>query len=390
MPTAYERDTKLDAPDAGIRAILLKPPYSWTEEERNRMASRMHVEDNLGLGAGDANSVRYGLGADAGVPGGAGMATPTLPAAQADKPKTFRGGSPEFEQTMDRAGAARSMLETDDEVYRATLDALMANRTKLPEQTPGAAYVPRNQDIGITPQEAARGGSATVSKVGTPGQYGVNSLPQGFTSYQNRDGGWTVIGPYGKPMRFANEADAAGWLNGTGQAPAPIPARWGNAQLGQLAAPQTPQLPQVQPGVAGAPAMSTDVPRPGGSGKTRGYRGEQQVGVTLLNPPPTVCSRLVLAPPPDLARLQAQQRTLAPIARQQPAFDPNVFDQLNGGSPAPAPIPARWGNAQLGQPGAAAPNLRPPTRPAQQAAQQIADRFNPFRPAGRRATFPLE
>lgn len=227
MPTRYEEDTVLDAPDAGVREIMLKHPGTWSSKERKRMAQRMSVEDTMGLGNFDRNSVRFGMpgsSVDPGfsMPNGGGQ--PAGPPTHADALDQAgqgvwsgpRGGNQAFEDQQQKHGDYMRGIE-DGSVEIPPV--ITTPGRELRPQVPGTNYRPNNPAIGLSEGEIARGASVRTPTPGGPGAYSVNQLPRGFTSYQNSDGGWTVIGTDGKAQRFANEQDAAAWLNGTPSGP---------------------------------------------------------------------------------------------------------------------------------------------------------------------------
>jgi hypothetical protein len=390
--TAYERDTKLDAPDATVRAILLKPPGSWNDHERRIMSNRMLAEESVGMGADNPNSVRYGLPTQTGTT--TTPATPTQPSAPAaTEPKPPRGGNPAFESTMNDFGAY--MRGINDGSVKPTLPG-PTKPTPRVEQNPGSNYVPNNPAIALAPHEAAGGASATVPKQGTPGQFSVNSLPQGFTSYQNRDGGWTIIGTDGKPQQFASEADAAMWLNGGVAAPAaPAPGT----------APFTPPAGYAEASPAGQARMRDEArnaadlakygqpqaPTPGKTSARPDPRGAN-LEPTLASAPSTYGGPYGLSPvatrpaAPPAAPVPAASPAAAPAVASAPTpFGAAMFSPFRGMgmNPGMAPQPA----APVLPPAAPvqAPNLRPPvTTPELRQASDVARRFNPLDPGSSR------
>lgn len=436
MPSRYEEDTELDAPDQRTREILLTGVRS--SKDAKRLAQRMSVEDSLGLGNRDPNSVRYGLpdmGTDPSQRTGSvdpgfvrnmprgqrsidpGMVRdgPMLPEPTPEKPTHGdalrnsgggvwsgpRGGNQAFEDQMQ--GQGDYMRGINDGTTKLP-QGITTPAAPLQTQTPGSAYVPNQPHIGLSASEMARGASVATPQVGVPGQFSVNSLPAGFASYQNRDGGWTVIGPDGKPQRFASDQDAAAWMNGGGVAPhAPTtPANFAAAGATPGAAPawdpnqskganlRTRDEAETAAAVGPAPenprGKGMGTPRPRASAAagpeaplniwqrmarnatsmpagTTGRFGEPSVAMNA--PAPTPRPAPVTAQTPDAQR---------PSRFSQQEYDAGLLPSPQQVMNAPAPTPV--------------PNLRPPaTRPELMQADAMASAFNPFRSTSRSPVF---
>lgn len=385
-----------------------------SEEDVRRISERLSIERDGGVKPTDPNSLLYGLPANhplvtqyAGAPdtASAGSATqpPAAPSiASPEAPKPFRGGSAAFESTMDAFGDRQKRMETDGQFASDTLGALMAGKTppKAPNiQTPGEAYKPNNEAVGLRPEEKAGGASATTSKAGTPGQYGVNALPQGFSAYQNRDGGWTVQGPDGKPQKFASEQEASAFLNQQSPAATPGVPVGAVPPSGALGMRPVPGLLPSAPAAASASIHQNVIPTPGG-------------GMVPVNktPPPSGGGGMPTAAfggfrpqvPGVIQRFTNMIAPPAPAVPPSPPANPNVLPTPQALQQAPAPsakdkavtqrsVDASVGamDAMIANPPLPAVNLRPPVKkPVERQAQAVADQYNPFQVSNRARVFP--
>lgn len=166
----------LDRPDSKLQAILLKPPSAWTEKERKRVAQRLSVEREHGLGPGNANSIfydpAYAQAAQEGAAqeGAAKEGTAKEGAAKKGAEEVpgatgtpIRGGSKAFTDTMDNFAAYMQRIRD------GAVDVnLRGPRRRLNIQTPGNAYRANNPAIALTPEERARGAAVFVPPAASP------------------------------------------------------------------------------------------------------------------------------------------------------------------------------------------------------------------------------
>lgn len=366
-PYSPTDNASLDAPDSGLRTILLKPPGAWNERERARVAQRMAAEDASGVGADNPNSIRYGLG---GIAQGPQMSQ--APSLDSPAPPP-RGGSAEFESTMNGIAETKRGINSG-ETQMPDFAGARTPAKPLNVQTPGEAYRPNNPDIKLAPHEVAGGASATTPQMGTPGTYSLERLPEGFASFKNRDGGWTIIGPDGKPQKFATDADAIAWLNTpqqpTGANGAGVANGWTPEMRTALGQPMpgagiaNQMNPAQRANVFGSPS-ATPAPAAGGTSFP-----------SFPQNPMFARSKAIQVPPAPKKAITGRLPTPAEMA-QYP--DPT---QAKPGKPQSrqeqdATI------AQFDQPATQAPILRPLSpsiipAPQVKTATAIAKRFNPF------------